>query len=137
MRATADNPQLAQASGIHTERVIGTVWFLGAAFAGLSGVLIGLDTQVHPQMGFAIIIPVFAAAILGGIGSPYGAVAGALVLGFAENVGLSIDWAPLLGVFGYGGASAYIPTGFRHAIPFGVLILVLLWRPQGIFGARE
>lgn len=136
MRATADNPRLAEASGIHTERVIGTVWFLGSAFAALGGVLIGLDTQLHPQMGFAIIIPVFAAAILGGIGSPYGAVAGALVLGFAENVGLAIDWAPLLGLFGYDGGGAYIPTGFRHAIPFGLLILVLLLRPQGIFGGR-
>lgn len=136
MRATADNPRLAEASGIYSERVIGTVWFLGSAFAALGGVLIGLDTQLHPQMGFAIIIPVFAAAILGGIGNPYGAVAGALVLGFAENVGLAIDWAPLLGIFGYGGDAAYIPTGFRQAIPFALLIVVLLLRPQGIFGNR-
>lgn len=137
MRATADNARLSEASGIYTERVIGMVWFLGAAIAGLGGVLIGLDTQIYPQMGYAIMIPVFCAAILGGIGNPYGAVAGALVIGFAENVGLAINWAPLFSLFGYAGDAWYIQTGWRHAIPFGLLILVLLVRPQGIFGAKR
>jgi len=137
MRATADNAGLASSSGIYTERVIGTVWFLGAAFAGLGGVLIGLDTQLFPRMGFGIIIPVFAAAILGGIGNPYGAVAGALVIGLAENVGLAINWQPLLGLFGHTGGPAYIPTNWRAAIPFSILILVLLVRPQGLFGERK
>jgi len=136
MRATADNAGLASASGIYTERVIAMVWFMGAAFAGLGGILIGLDTQLFPRMGFGIIIPVFAAAILGGIGNPYGAVAGALVIGLAENVGLAINWQPLLGLFGHAGQSAYIPTSWRAAIPFTILIIVLLFRPQGLFGER-
>lgn len=137
MRATADNTGLSAASGIDTERVIGTVWFLGAAFAALGGVLIGLDTQLHPQMGFGIIIPVFCAAILGGIGNPYGAVLGALVIGLAENIGLAINWAPLLGLLGYAGEYAHIPTGWRHAIPFVLLITALLLRPQGLLGVKR
>lgn len=137
MRATADNPRLSEASGIFTERVIGMVWFLGAAIAGLGGVLIGLGTQINPQMGYAIMIPVFCAAIVGGIGNPYGAVAGALVIGFAENFGLSINWAPLFSLVGYGGDALYIQTGWRHAIPFTLLIVVLLLRPQGIFGVKR
>lgn len=132
MRATADNVGLSAASGIGTERVIGTVWFLGAAFAALGGVIIGMDTQLHPQMGFGIIIPVFCAAILGGIGNPYGAVLGALVIGFAENIGLAINWAPLLSLVGVEGDSLHIPTGWRHAIPFVLLIAALLVRPQGL-----
>lgn len=137
MRATADNTGLSAASGIDTERVIATVWFLGAAFAALGGILIGLDTQLHPQMGFGIIIPVFCAAILGGIGNPYGAVLGALVIGLAENIGLAINWAPVLGLLGYGGEAAHIPTGWRHAIPFVLLIAALLLRPQGLLGVRR
>lgn len=137
MRATADNTGLSAASGIDTEWVIRAVWFLGAAFAALGGVLIGLDTQLHPQMGFGIIIPVFCAAILGGIGNPYGAVLGALVIGLAENIGLAINWAPVLGVLGYAGESAHIPTGWRHAIPFVLLIAALLLRPQGLLGVKR
>jgi len=138
MRAAADNANLAQASGIFTERVIRAVWFIGSAFAGLGGVLIGLNTQIYPMMGFGIIIPVFCAAILGGIGSPYGAMLGALVLGFAENVGLSINFAPLIEAFGgETGGYAFVPTGYKPAIAFVFLILVLLLRPQGIMGARR
>ena len=137
MRATADNTGLSAASGINTERVIRTVWFLGAAFAALGGVLIGVDTQLHPQMGFGIIIPVFCAAILGGIGNPYGAALGALVIGLAENIGLAINWAPILALLGYGAESAHIPTGWRHAIPFVLLITALLLRPLGLLGVRS
>lgn len=136
MRATADNPRLAEASGIYTERIIGVVWFIGAALAGLAGVLIALDTQLHPQLGFGIIIPVFCAAIMGGIGNPYGAALGALVIGFAENLGLFIDWSPLAAPLGYDGGALHIPTGYRDAIPFVLLIAVLLLRPQGILGER-
>jgi branched-subunit amino acid ABC-type transport system permease component len=135
MRSLADNPNLAEASGINTERIIRSVWLIGAGMAGLGGVMIGLDTQIHPNMGFAIIIPVFCAAILGGIGNPYGALLGALVVAFAQNVGLSIDWAPLASILGWSGESGlYIPTGYKAAIPFGLLILCLLLRPQGLMG---
>jgi branched-subunit amino acid ABC-type transport system permease component len=135
MRATADNAALAEACGIYTERVIMSVWFIGCAFAGLAGVLIGLDTQIHPNMGFGIIIPVFCAAILGGIGSPFGAVLGSAIVAFAQNIGLSINWAPVFGLAGLTSAeSLYIPTGYKEAIPFLILILVLLKRPQGLMG---
>lgn len=138
MRATADNPRLAEASGITTERVIRMVWFIGCGFAALGGILLGLETQIHPNMGFAIIIPVFAAAMLGGIGNPYGAVIGSAIVAFAQNIGLSINWAPLASVLGLSGASyLFIPTGYKEAIPFALLILILLLRPQGIMGASK
>lgn len=138
MRATADDHQLAQASGIYTENVIRTVWFIGSAFAGLGGVLIALNTQLAPDMGFGLIIQIFAAAILGGIGNPYGALLGALVIGFAENVGLAINWAPLFQSLGLTESSfVFIPTGYKAAIPFAILIIVLMFMPRGLTGARR
>jgi len=96
MRATSDDPDLAQASGIATEKIITYVWFIAISFAALAGVLIGMETYIQPVMGFAIIIPVFCAAIMGGIGNPYGAMLGALALGFAENFGLYINFGKVL-----------------------------------------
>lgn len=133
MRATADDKQLAQGSGIHAERVIVWIWFIGAAFAGLAGILIALDTQLYPRMGFSVIIPVFAAVLIGGIGRPYGAMLGALIVGFTENVGVMTNFSPLFELFGVEtDGFVYIPTGYKDAIPFFFLILVLLFRPRGI-----
>ena len=138
MRATANNQQLAEACGVHSEGVIRTVWFIGAAFAALGGVLVGLNTQVKPDMGFGIIIEVFCAAIVGGIGHPYGALLGAVLVGFAENFGLAINWAPLLKSVGLTESDfVFIPTGYKAAIPFTILILTLLIRPQGLLGGRR
>jgi branched-subunit amino acid ABC-type transport system permease component len=138
MRATADNPELSQASGIHAERVIRAVWFIGSSFAALGGVLIGLSTQLKPDMGFGIIIEVFCAAIVGGIGHPYGAMLGAALVGLAENVGLAINWAPLFDALGLkAGSHLYIPSGYKAAIPFSLLILTLLLRPRGILGVKQ
>lgn len=138
MRATADNPRLAEASGIYTERVIRWIWFIGGAVAGLGGILLGLDTQLRPMMGFGIIISIFAAVLLGGIGSPYGALLGATIVGFAENVGLAINWSPIAEVVGVTtDGYASIPAGYKQAIPFGFLILTLLLRPQGLMGVRR
>jgi branched-subunit amino acid ABC-type transport system permease component len=138
MRATADNPNLSQASGIATKSVIRAVWFIGSGFAALGGVLVGLNTQVKPDMGFGLIIEVFSAAILGGIGSPYGAILGAVVVGFAENVGLAIDWAPVLNIVGLGpDRFAFIPTGYKAAVAFSLLIVTLLIRPRGLLGAKQ
>ena len=138
MRATADNAPLSQASGIHTERVIRAVWFIGSGFAALGGVLIGLNTQLKPDMGFGLIIEVFCAAIVGGIGHPYGAMLGAVLVGFAENIGLAINWAPLLDVLGLKVKTyLFIPTGYKAAIPFSLLILMLLLRPHGILGVKR
>lgn len=137
MRASADNTQLSEACGIPTGRVITVIWLLGSGFAGLGGILLALDTQLQPDMGVSMIIPVFGAAILGGIGDPYGAMLGALLFGFAENIGLNINWSPLLHALGLqAGDYAFIPAGYKEAIPFVLLILVLLLRPQGIMGRR-
>jgi branched-subunit amino acid ABC-type transport system permease component len=138
MRATADNGPLAQASGIPTRSVVRAVWFIGAGFAALGGVLIGLNTQVKPDMGIGIIIETFAAAIVGGIGSPYGAILGAALVGFAENIGLSINWSPVFAALGIETSGYdYIPTGYKAAVAFSLLILTLLLRPQGLMGTRR
>ncbi len=138
MRATADNAPLAQASGIPTRSVVRAVWFIGAGFAALGGILIGLNTQVKPDMGLGLIIETFAAAIVGGIGSPYGAILGAALVGFAENVGLSINWSPVLSALGIDNSGyTYIPTGYKAVLAFGLLIITLLLRPQGLLGTRR
>jgi branched-subunit amino acid ABC-type transport system permease component len=139
MRATSDNPELAQASGIATEKIVTYVWFIAVTFASLGGTLIGMETYILPYMGFAIIIPVFCATIMGGIGNPYGAMLGALVLGFAENFGLYINFG---NIFSLGGLlhfsrDLFIPTGYKPAISFVMLIIVLLIRPRGILGKKK
>jgi branched-chain amino acid transport system permease protein len=137
MRATADNPQLSEASGVHGARVIAIVWFIGTSFAALGGVLIGLNTQLKPDIGAGLAIEVFAAAIVGGIGNPYGAILGAALVGFAENVGLAINWAPVLSAIGFNaGDFAFIPTSYKAAVAFALLIATLLIRPRGIVGQR-
>lgn len=137
MRAAADDRQLAEGSGIHAERIILWIWFIGSAFAGLGGILIALDTQLYPLMGFSMIVPVFAAVLIGGIGRPYGAMLGALIVGFTENIGLVINWSGLFAAFGAAtDGFVYIPTGYKDAIPFFFLILVLLFRPQGLLAGR-
>ena len=138
MRATADNAALAQASGVHSERIIRIVWFVGAGFAALGGILIGLNAQLKADLGVGLIIEVFAAAIVGGIGNPYGAMLGALLVGFAENIGVAINWAGLFDLLGIENDSyVVIPTSFKPIVPFALLVLTLLIRPQGILGARR
>ena len=135
MRATADNQPLAESSGIYTERIIRIVWFIGAALGALGGIMLGLVAQLQSNMGFEIMVAVFAAAILGGIGNVYGAVLGAAVVGFAENIGLVINWAPIANLLGLTSSShVYIPVGFKMGIPFTILILILLFRPRGLLG---
>jgi len=139
MRASSDNPDLAQASGIATEKIITYVWFIAISFASVGGILIGMDTYLIPFTGFAIIIPVFCATIMGGIGNPYGAMLGALVLGLAENFGLYINFGKILnpgGIFDLP-TSIFIPTGYKPAISFVILIVVLLIRPRGILGKKK
>ena len=139
MRASSDNPELAQASGIATEKIITWVWFIAITFASLGGILIGMETYILPYMGFAIIVPVFCATIMGGIGNPYGAMLGALVLGFAENFGLYINFGKIVNLGGILNFSKelFIPTGYKPAISFVILILVLLIRPSGILGKKK
>jgi branched-subunit amino acid ABC-type transport system permease component len=119
-RAVSDNPALASASGIDVDKVIRTVWIGGAALAGLAGILQGLSQQVDYQLGFRTLLLVFAAVILGGLGTISGAIVGAII------VGLFIQLSTLV-----------IPIELQNAGVLGVLIIVLLIRPQGILGRRE
>lgn len=126
MRAMSDDPVLARISGIDTEAVIRATWLIGAALAAIAGVFLGFDTQLLPNMGWNLMLPVFAAAILGGIGSSYGAVAGGLVIGIAEE----LSTAPLL--FGH----SVLSPGYKTGLAFGVMVALLIWRPTGLFRGR-
>jgi branched-chain amino acid transport system permease protein len=120
MRATADNPFLAAVKGVGTERVIALATAGGGALAGGAGVFLGLDASIDPLMGAGLIISVFAAAILGGIGSAPGALAGSLIVGVMEEVGTLV-----------------VPPTYKTAIGFAIIVLVLLLRPTGLAGARS
>ncbi|MET0729209.1 MAG: carboxypeptidase regulatory-like domain-containing protein [Acidimicrobiales bacterium] len=120
MRAVSDSRDLAEASGIDVRRVVLATWMLGAGLAGLGGVLQGLSETVVWDMGFTLLLLIFAAVILGGIGTGYGAMVGALVLGLASQ--LSTYW---------------IEPKFRTGVGLAILIVVVLFRPQGILGRAE
>ncbi len=116
MRATSDNFTLALISGIDTERVVLWTWLLGAGLAAAGGILLGMSVRLQPIMGWDLLLPIFAATILGGIGSPYGAMAGALIIGLAEEL-----------------STPFIPTEYKPAVSLVLLVLVLLVRPRGLF----
>jgi branched-chain amino acid transport system permease protein len=117
MRATADNPQLAWVCGIDTGRVTAWTWVIGAALASAAGVLYGLDAQLRPDMGWSFLLPLFAAVILGGIGSPLGALVGGIILGVAQQV-----------------STAFLLPTYKPAVAFLLLIILLFVRPRGLFG---
>jgi branched-chain amino acid transport system permease protein len=119
-RAVADNPSLAASSGIDVERVIRIVWTVGAAMAGVAGILLAMQQSVNYQMGFQILLLVFAGVILGGLGTAFGALVGSLI------VGLMIQLSTL-----------FIPEEMKNVGALLVLIIVLLIRPQGILGRAE
>jgi branched-chain amino acid transport system permease protein len=119
MRAMAESPPLAQVCGIEVDAVVRWTWILSGALAALAGVFAGLTPQLHPEIGFNLLLALFAAAILGGTGSLAGAVIGGLLVGLAENLSL-----------------LFISAGYKTAMPFLVLLLVLLVRPQGLFGEK-
>jgi branched-subunit amino acid ABC-type transport system permease component len=129
IRAVSANPDLAAASGIDVRRVIDVVWLLAGLFGALGGVMYAIDNQVSLEMGFGLLLPVFAAALLGGFGSPGGAILAAYLLALAESVVLRVDCGELLNT-----GSAYLDSSYRPAVGFLLLLLVLLIRPQGIFG---
>lgn len=120
MRATANNPQLARVSGIDPEQVLRATWIIGAVLATLAGVLTGLTVQLRPTIGLDLLLPLFAAAILGGIGSVWGAVIGGLIVGLAESA-----------------AVVWIGAEYRVAAAFVVLILILFVRPTGLFAEKS
>lgn len=118
MRALSDNFDLAEVSGINTGRVIAVTWLLAGGLAGLAGVFAAVyQTTFDSDTGFRLLLSVFAAVILGGIGSAYGALAGGLLIGLAQ------EWSTI-----------FVTSTYKEAVGFLILILVLLVRPQGIFG---
>ncbi|MGA1572033.1 MAG: ABC transporter permease subunit [Ilumatobacteraceae bacterium] len=120
MRAVSDNRDLAESTGIDVERVISLVWIFGSALAGLGGVLFGLTESINWEMGFRILLLMFAGVTLGGLGTAYGALFGSII------VGLFIQLSPLV-----------IPTDMKNVGALLMLIVILLIRPQGLFGRRE
>lgn len=120
MQAVSQNPALARVVGIDVAKVVRITWLLGGALACVAGVMIGVLVQVRPLMGFDMLLPIFAAAILGGIGSVPGAVLGGLIIGLAEA-----------------GAVQLIGAEWRAAVSFILLMAVLFIRPIGLFGVRE
>src|SRR2546426_577691 len=132
MRATADNLELAKATGIDTKRVTYAAWVVSCSFASTAGVLLGLGTAITPTMGFDVILLIFAAVIVGGIGSPYGAMLGGLLVGLSQEMSVPfLVWLERPDVIGLQFGSAY-----KVAIPFIILIIVLIFRPWGIAGRR-
>ena len=119
MRASADNPVLARVKGLPTERIVGLATLGGGALAGGAGVFLGVDTTIDPLLGAGLIIAVFAASILGGIGSAPGALAGAMIVGIVDEVGTLV-----------------VPPTYKSAIGFTIIVLVLLVRPTGLAGTR-
>jgi branched-chain amino acid transport system permease protein len=120
MRAVSENPTLAEVAGIDVGAVIRATWLIGGALACAAGVMAGITVQIRPYMGFDLLLPLFSAAILGGIGSVPGAVIGGLIVGVAQS-----------------GAVHFAGAEFRAAVAFVVLICVLLIRPTGLFGSRD
>ncbi len=120
MRALSDDIELAETAGVDTRRVVLYTWIFAGALAGLAGVLAGSITTVYPEMGFELLLPIFAAVILGGIGDAFGALAAGLVLG------VMTEWSTLL-----------VDARWKIAVGFVVLVIVLIVRPQGIFGKAK
>ena len=120
MRAYSQNPALARVVGIDVAKVVRTTWVIGAALACASGVMVGVVVQIRPLMGLDLLLPIFAAAILGGIGSIPGAVMGGLIIGVSGSA-----------------AVQFVGAEWRSAVAFVILMAVLLIRPTGLFGVAE
>jgi branched-chain amino acid transport system permease protein len=120
MRAVSDSPQLARVSGIRVGRVHLAMWMISLCLAGLAGILLASRTVVSPYLGWDILLPAFAAAILGGFGSPYGAILGGAVIGISQEL-----------------AVLFISETYKVAFSFVIIAVVLLVRPWGILGRKE
>lgn len=120
LRAIADNPDLAKLSGIRSQRLMGMLWLLSGALCASGGVLLGMKAVVMPELGWEMLLPAFAAMILGGIGKPLGAVVGAVMMGMAQELSI-----PIVG------------PSYKIAVAFVVMLLVLMVRPGGLFGNVE
>src|SRR5438105_8750328 len=132
MRATADNLELAKATGIDTKRVTYAAWAVSCSFASIAGVLLGLGSALSPTVGFESLLLIFAAVIVGGIGSPYGAMLGGLLVGMSQEMSVPVlVWLERPDVLGL-----QFGANYKVAVPFIILILVLIFRPWGIAGRK-
>jgi neutral amino acid transport system permease protein len=120
MRAISDDINLARISGIDSDKVIMWMWFIGIGLAAVAGILYGLETTIRPNMGWFLILPMFAAVILGGIGNPYGAMVGGMVIGLSQELSMLI-----------------LPSEYKMGVSLGIMILVLLFKPRGLFGGTK
>lgn len=127
MRAVSDSPDLARVTGIDVEAVVRATWIVGGACAAAAGVFMVMDTQfLETTIGFRMLLPMFAAAILGGIGRPFGAVLGGLVIGLAEE----------LSAYPWIGDTPLLSPGYKTGVAFCIMVLMLIFRPSGLFRGR-
>jgi branched-chain amino acid transport system permease protein len=117
LRAMADNPTLCRVTGVDVGRARLAMWVIACFCAAVGGVLLGLNLVIQPNMGWDLVIPIFASAILGGIGNPYGAMGGAVIIGVVQ------EWSTLL-----------IPSVYKEAVAFTIMAVCLLLRPRGLWG---
>jgi branched-chain amino acid transport system permease protein/neutral amino acid transport system permease protein len=120
MRAMSDDVDLASVSGIDSERVIMCTWAVGGGLAAAAGVFLALDSRLTPMMGWSSLLPIFAAATLGGLGKPYGAIAGGMLIGIVSEL-----------------STAVISPAYKPAIAFAVMVIMLIVKPTGLLGARR
>lgn len=140
MRAYSDNEDLALLSGINPERVVMVTWVIVAALATIAGTLYGLDKSFKPFTYFQLLLPIFASAIVGGLGSPIGAIAGGFLIAFSE-VTVTYAWKKvatyvLPEALAPDGLAQLLSTDYKHAVSFVILIIVLLIRPTGLFKGK-
>lgn len=141
MRAFSDNEDLALLSGINPERVVMYVWLIIAALTTIAGVLYGLDKSFKPFTYFQLLLPIFASAIVGGLGNPIGAIAGGFVIAFSE-VTITYAWKKVLTYLAPdsldpSGLVQLLSTDYKYAVSFAILIIVLLFKPTGLFKGKS
>ena len=141
MRAFSDNEDLALLSGINPERVVLYTWLIVAALATIAGTLYGLDKSFRPFVYFQLLLPIFAAAIVGGLGNPLGAIAGGFLIAFSE-VFITYAWKKVLMYtlpeqFEPNGLMQLLATEYKFAVSFAILLVVLLFKPTGLFKGKS
>ena len=141
MRAFSDNEDLALLSGINPERVVMVTWFIVAGLATVAGVLYGLDKSFKPFTYFQLLLPIFASAVVGGLGNPLGAIAGGFVVAFSE-VTVTYAWKKVLTYWlpdslAPDGLVQLMSTDYKFAVSFAILIIVLLFKPTGLFKGQS
>ena len=141
MRAFSDNEDLALLSGINPDRVVAVTWIIAAGIATIAGVLYGLDKSFKPFTYYQLLLPIFAAAIVGGLGSPLGAIAGGFVIAFSEvmvtNAWKKIATYLLPDSMAPDNLLQLVSTDYKFSVSFTILIIVLLFMPTGLFKGKS